>query len=216
MLTVGMPPKRLPDGPGNGGHLPAPSRGSPEPDARHICLLGYTNTPCCLRTIAAFPGRLPPRSPAGHRPPEPRCRAGGGGEGGGHTAMTVFHTCTPRKRLPVPRATHKEQKVRARPGNPPTGAPAWVGGETGSPGRSWGVKADPPPRHVYSGRASSTEEMGRGHQGNSLPPIRLQTLCRSTNTPSSPPPPHPAPHLIEAEASQQAHPSSQRLLRSLP
>lgn len=71
--TPGPPEQRRPrDGgarlrnrPGNGKHLPAPAHGSAEPIARHICLLGYTNTPCCLRTIGAFPSRPPaPGAPA--------------------------------------------------------------------------------------------------------------------------------------------------------
>lgn len=100
----------------------------------------------------------------------------------------------------------------------PMGAPAWMGGQTGSSGRSWGVKADPPPATSIQapsiGRASSTEELGRGRQGNSLPSPSLHARSRTTNTKHSPsllPGPYPAPHLLlagGAEASQRAQGTS--------
>lgn len=94
MPTVGMLPAHLRNQSGNGRHIPAPAHGSAEPSAQHICLLGYANTPCCLRTIDAFPGWQPPRSPASHRPLEPRAAGEAGGGGGENGAVALFHICT--------------------------------------------------------------------------------------------------------------------------
>lgn len=85
----------------------------------------------------------------------------------------------------------------------PGGYPCLERGDTGCPGRSWGggVEADLPPSATSiqapsTSRASPTKELGRGHQGNSLPSPCLHTHSRRTNTNFSTPGPYPAPHLL--------------------
>lgn len=173
-----MLPHASETGLGTGGTTrPRPTGPPSRAPGTFACLATHTHTrtPCCLRTIGTLLGWLPPRSPAGHQPPElatsppnPALPGEAGGGGGGTHRASISHppqTLGRRGRLPAgcPRVTRKEQKVGAWLGKIP-----WVlllgSGGDGLPREELGGQSRSPlatsVQAPSTGRASSTEELG--------------------------------------------------------